>query len=253
MRKRGSPPATQKSSRRRLRKRYDNLWSAAIGKIRTGKIESDRVLAGGLVDRRRGLTLIARPSADVREKVARFLGELRRLEPEQYYYARADLHLTILSPFTATTAHKRFFAHTEKYRAAVESALQKAAPMRIEFTGVTASPGAIMIQGFPDNDALNDLRDNLRQQLRVRGLTRGLDVRYRLETVHMTVARFRAPLRDGKHFAAALTRARRRPFGSMTIKSLSLVTNDWYMTHQTLETLNRYRLAAKRPNTNSRG
>jgi 2'-5' RNA ligase len=206
-----------------------------------------------LVDRRRGLTLIARPSAEVRERVAKFLRELRRLEPEQYYYARTDLHLTILSPFTATIAHKRFFARMEKYLAAVDSALQNVGPMRIEFAGVTVSPGAIMIQGFPDSEALNDLRDNLRQQLRVRGLTRGLDVRYRLETAHMTVARFRAPLRDSEHFAVALARARRRSFGAMTIKSLSLVTNDWYMTHRTVKTLSRYRLAAKRPNENSRG
>jgi 2'-5' RNA ligase len=242
MRKRGSPQMTKKYSHHRLQKRYDDLWSAAIGKIRAGKIESDRVLTGGLVDRRRGLTLIARPSAEVRGKVATFLRELRRLEPEQYYYARADFHLTILSLFTATVAHKRFLAHTEKYLAAVDSALQKAGPIRIEFVGVTTSPGAIMIQGFPDSDSLNDLRDNLRQQLRVRGLTKGLDVRYRLETAHMTVARFRAPLRDSKHFAGVLARSRRRSFGTMTIKSLSLVTNDWYMTHQTLETLNRYRL-----------
>jgi 2'-5' RNA ligase len=244
MRKRGSLPMTQKDVRRRLQKRYDKLWSAAIGKIRTGKIESDRVLAGGLVDHRRGLTLIARPTVEVREKVATFLRELRRLEPDQYYYARADLHLTILSLFTATVAYKRFLAHTEKYLAAVESALQKAGPMRIEFAGITASPGAIMIQGFPDSEALNDLRDNLREQLRIRGLTRGLDVRYRLETAHMTVARFRAPLRDSEHFASALARSRRRSFGSTTIKNLSLVTNDWYMTHRTLETLNPYRLVA---------
>jgi 2'-5' RNA ligase len=244
---------TQKESRRRLQKRYDSLWSAAIGKIRTGKIESDRVLAAGSVDDRRGLTLIARPSADVCKKVAAFLRKLRRLEPNQYYYARADLHLTILSLFNATAAHRHFLVHTEKYLAAVESALQKAGPMRIEFTGVMASPGAIMIQGFPGSEALNDLRDHLRHQLRVRGLTKGLDVRYRLETAHMTVARFRAPLRDSKHFATILARSRRRSFGSMTIKSLSLVTNDWYMTHQTLKTLRRYRLAAKRPNVNSRG
>jgi 2'-5' RNA ligase len=252
MRKRGSPPI-KTDIRRRLQKRYDNLWSTAIGKIRMGKIESDRVLADGLVDRRRGLTLIARPSVEVRKKVATFLRELRRLEQGQYYYARADLHLTILSLFTATTAHKRFLVHTEKYLAAVKSALQKTGPMRIEFVGITMSPGAIMIQGFPDSNALNNLRDHLRQQLRIRGLTKGLDVRYRLETAHMTVARFRVPLRDGKHFATVLARSRRRPFGFMTIKNLSLVTNDWYMTHQTIKPLNRYLLAAKGPNKNSRG
>ncbi len=181
----------------------------------------------------------------MREKVATFLRELQGLEPDQYYYPRADLHLTILSLFTATTAHKRFLAYTEKYLAAVASALQNVGPMRIEFAGVTASVGAILIQGFPDGEALNGLRDSLRQQLRVRDLTQGLDVRYRLETAHMTVARFRTPLRDSKHFAAVLARSRRRSFGSMTIKSLSLVTNDWYMTHQTLDTLNRYHLSAE--------
>jgi 2'-5' RNA ligase len=244
MRKRGPSRAAKNSSLRRLQKRYDDLWSAAIGKIQTGKIESDRVLAAGLVDRRRGLTLIARPSADVRKKVTTFLRELRRLEPEQYYYAASDLHLTILSLFGAMTKPARFLVHLEKYVAAVDSVLREAGPIQIKFAGITVSAGAIMIQGFPDIDALNELRDNLRQQLRVRGLTKRLDVRYRLETAHMTIARFRAPLRDSKQFASVLEHARHRPFGSVTIKSLSLVTNDWYMTHQTLETIKRYRLAA---------
>jgi 2'-5' RNA ligase len=188
------------------------------------------------------LTLIARPSADVRKSVMTFLRELRRLEPNQYYYAASDLHLTVLSLFGAMTEPAHFLVHLEKYVAAVDSVLRKAGPIEIKFSGVTASPGAIMIQGFPDIDALNDLRDNLRQQLRVRGLTGGLDLRYRLETAHMTIARFRAPLHDSKHFAAVLEHARHHSFGSTTIKSLSLVTNDWYMRHQTLETVKRYLL-----------
>jgi 2'-5' RNA ligase len=236
---------TKRGSLHRLRKRYDDLWSAAIGKIRTGKIESDRVLGAGLMDRRRGLTLIARPSADVRKKVMTFLRELRRLESDQYYYAASDLHLTILSLFGAMTKPARFLVHLEKYVAAVDSVLRQVGPIQIKFAGVTASPGAIMIQGFPDIDALNQIRDTLRHQLRVRGLTGGLDLRYRLETAHMTIARFRARLRDSKHFAAVLEHARHHSFGSTTIKSLSLVTNDWYMRHQTLETVRRYRLIAE--------
>lgn len=220
------------------------MWSVAIKRIRTGHVEVDRVLAARLSDRRRGMTLIARPSANVRKKVLAFLHELRRLEPDQYYYSAADLHLTILSPFTATIEHERFFAQTEKYLAAVDSAVRKAGPMRIQFAGVTASAGAILIQGFFENEELNDLRDNLRQQLRARRLTGGLDVRYRLETAHMTVARFRAPLCNSKKFAAALEAARQRPFGVTNIRSLSLVKNDWYMTHKTLETIRRYRLAS---------
>src|ERR1035438_4949768 len=98
-----------------------------------------------------------------------FLSELRGLEPDQHYYAPSELHVTILSLFAAMVEHERFFARTEQYMAAVDSTLRKVAPIRIEFAGVTASSGAIMIQGFCDTEALNDVRDALRRQLRSRG------------------------------------------------------------------------------------
>jgi 2'-5' RNA ligase len=228
----------------RLRRIYDRMWSVAIKKIRAGKIELDPILAARLPDRRRGLTLMVCPSPDARRRVTEFLGELRRLEPKQHYYAPSELHLTILSPFTTTLNHRPFFARLKKYISAVDVALLRAEPMRIEFAGVTASLGAILIQGFFEDNALNNLRDDLRRELRARGLTTGLDTRYRLETAHLTVMRFRAPLRDAKKFAAALKRARRRPFGSTTVRHPALVKTDWYMSHKTLETVKRYRLRA---------
>lgn len=229
--------------RERLRERYDWLWTEAAGVIRAGRAELDPVLKTRLPDPRRGLTVIARPNLLIRQRVASFLDELRHVEPEQRYYARSEFHLTILSLFTATVDHGPLFARTEDYVSAVDSALRKVAPIQVEFKGITASPGTVMVQGFLVNDALNDLRDSLRQQLQVRNLGGGLDRRYRLETAHMTVARFRAPLRDGERFATALERARQRFFGTMSIVSLGLVKNDWYMTRQVLETVKRYRLA----------
>jgi len=59
----------------------------------------------------------------------------------------------------------------------------------------------------------------------------------------MTVARFRARLRDSGQFAAALERARRLPFGATTITSVSLVKNDWCMSRRTLETIKRCHLS----------
>jgi hypothetical protein len=127
----------------------------------------------------------------------------------------------------------------------VDSSLKKIAPIRLAFEGVTASAGTVMIQGFFENSALNDLRDALRSQLRVCGLASGLDQRYRLETAHMTVIRFRAPLCDGERFATSLEMARRQSFGATTVRNLSLVKNDWYMSHRATETVKRYRLADK--------
>jgi len=108
--------------------------------------------------------------------------------------------------------------------------------------GVTASPGTVMIQGFFENEELNDLRDALRRQLGMRGLGAGVDQRYRLESAHMTVARFRAPLCDSERFATVLEQARQRSFGATTVRNLSLVESDWYMSHGATETVKRYRL-----------
>ena len=226
-----------------LRQRYDQLWSTTVGTIRAGTVETDPVLAAGTPDRRRGLTVIARPSPHVRRRVAAFLGQLREIEPDQHYYAPSELHLTVLSLFTATADHESFLAHTERYVSAVDSALRGVAPIRIGFTGVTATPGAIMIQGFFEDDSLNDVRDSLRQQLRAHALAEGVDGRYRLETAHVTVARFRARLHDGARLAAMLERARRRPFGASDIRNVSLVENDWYMTRRVTRTVKRYRLS----------
>ena len=232
----------EKSCQRRLQNRYEEMWLSAIGKIRAGKIESDEVLAGGLEDNRRGLTLIARPSAGVRKSAAAFLRELGHLEPDQYYYGPADFHITVLSLFTATVESELFFAQTRQYLSAVDQALRKALPFTVEFAGVTVSPGAVLIQGFLENEGLNKLRDKLRRELRLHGLTEGLDARYRLKTAHMTVVRFRAPLRDSEQFASTLEHSRSRLFGTASIRSLSLVKNDWYMSHRGLQTLKRYRL-----------
>jgi len=174
--------------------------------------------------------------------VTEFLRELRKLEPEQHYYTASEFHVTILTLFTATVNPGTFLAKKRNYLYVVDAALRKVRPIRIEFEGVTASPGALMIQGFFEDEALNDLRDSLRNQLRMRGLGEGLDQRYRLKAAHMTVARFRAPLGEGGRFAACLEEARQRPFGATTVKSLSLVKNDWYMSRRVTETLKRYRL-----------
>jgi len=226
--------------RRGLRRRYDRLWWHAFDRIQTGRIELDPILQARVPDRRRGLTLIARPSPAVRQRVASFLQQLRRLEPDQYYYSPCEFHLTVLSLFTATVDSKRFFARKERYLAAVNEALRRAAPVRIVFAGVTASPSAVMIQGFFETNKLPQLRDRLRRQLRLRGLGKGVDERYRLQTAHLTVVRFRAPLRHSERFAQALEQARRRAFGTTTVRNFMLVENDWYMSRATV-CLKRYR------------
>lgn len=231
----------QSGARGRLRTRYDKLWAEGIARIRAGEVELDPVLQARVPDERRGLTVIARPSRAVRQRVTEFLKELWRLEPDQYYYRGSEFHVTVLSLFTATANAGRFFARKAGYISSVNASLKNLKPMPIEFEGITASPGTVIIQGFCQDESLNKLRDALRSQLQRRGLGDGLDQRYRLRTAHLTICRFCNSLTNSERFATTLERARRRSFGTTIVRSLSLVENDWYMSHFATETLRRYR------------
>jgi 2'-5' RNA ligase len=176
-----------------------------------------------------------------------FIMLLRNLDPEQYYYNTSELHVTALSLFTATEEVDRYLARYDLYKEAVRAALAGAPSFGIEFAGVTLSREAVMIRGYPDSAALNETREALRRELRARGLTEGLDGRYRLETAHMTVARFRHPLRDSRAYTELLERHRSHPFGRTQVQELHLVRNDWYMSPSVVEVLVRYPLASNPP------
>lgn len=214
---------------------YDRMWTEAEPRIRRGGIICDEVLASRVADSRRALSLIIRPSLAVQSAVLQFLNELRALEPDQYYYAASELHITVLALFTATVDHEPFFARQAEYLAAVTAAVKTAQPFAVRFAGITASPGAVIIQGFQDDGHLNALRDRLRSELQPRGLATAIDTRYRLETAHLTAIRFRAPLRHPSAFAAALDHARKRAFGGMAVHRLQVVRNDWYMSASSVE------------------
>jgi len=227
-----------------LRARYASLWDGSIGDVREGRVTIDPLLASREPDQRRCLTVLARPSAPIQQSVQGFLNELSAIEPEQYYYDPAELHVTVLSLFTATLEHERYLARYPEYLAAVNTALAGTPTFGIEFTGVTLTREAVMIQGFPAATTLNDLRESLRNELRARHLTEGLDSRYILQTAHMTVVRFRASLRDSAQFAGVLARYRDHAFGQTQVHELNLVRNDWYMSRSSVEVLERFQLSS---------
>lgn len=184
--------------------------------------------------------MIARPALAIRRAVTSFLRDLRKIEPDQYYYASSELHLTVLSLFSATADFRPFFAERKAYIAAVDAALHHRVPIHLSFEGITISPSCVMVQGFVETNDLNELRERLRAQLRRASLGGGLDERYKLETAHMTILRFRAPLLQPKQFAEALERARKRKFGATTIRRFTLVENDWYMSRRGTVAIKKY-------------
>lgn len=230
------------SSDSTLRDRYDNMWQNAFPLIQRGEIKIDPVLASNTPDARRGFTLIVRPNADVTARVTNLLQTLKAIEPDQYFYTAQELHVTILTLCTATVDHEQFTTAQTAYAWAAAEALQNASSFEIEFRGVSASPEAIVIQGFPTDATLETIRESVRSTLHRAGLTIGLDTRYRLITAHMTALRFRAPLQNASRFAELLENNRETDFGRIGVNEIQLVKNDWYMSEPTQELLHSYSL-----------
>lgn len=226
---------------------YDDLWREAYPGFCVGSVQIDPLLRDRKPDARRGLTVIFRPPPMLTTAVTAWLADLATLEPAQYRYAPEQLHVTVLSLFTATPAFAPYFARLPHYLAALDAALTTRPAFTVSFRGITASRGAVMVQGFPADAALEQSRAALRHTLADAGFGDDLDQRYRLTTAHMTALRICAPLAAPAAFAAALAQARTRHFGVTQVNELLLVENDWYMTPSVVRVVRRYPLTSTQP------
>jgi 2'-5' RNA ligase len=226
-----------------LREFYDQLWQEAIPHYQTGEVQIDPFLLDRQNDYRRGLSVIARPDDVVLEQIGEMLAYFKQIDSEQYYYQRNEIHITVLSLFTATENFGSHMANYSDYRLAVDAILSEARKIRVNFTGITASRSAVMVQGFPYGSQIGEIREGLRQKLREKGLVEGLDGRYRIKTAHATVIRFQKQITAIERLIEALKSYREMEFGTTAFTHLELVKNDWYMSTDRVEVLAEYCLS----------
>lgn len=215
---------------------YHHLWETSRQGFETGKFELDPLLDNPN-DLRRGLTLVARPSLEVKENMQLVLQELLQLEPEQYAYPASDLHITLLSIVSCYSGFQLDSVTVEDYASLIRESLKEIEPFTVAFAGVTASPSCVLAQGFPADDTLAQLRDRLRKVFKVSGLEQSIDARYAIQTAHATLLRFRKPLRHPQAFLQKLDELRNFSFGCSTITEAEFVYNDWYQRERHVQVL----------------
>jgi len=179
-------------------------------------------------DKRFGITLLARPTKEIKDNIQLFIQELKKTEPEQYYYPNADIHITIMSIISCTEGFTLNKFSTSAYVEIIEKSLVDINKIEIEYRGVTLSPSAIMIQGFISDDSLNVLRDKLRDNFKNSSLTQSIDSRYSISTAHSTVMRFQKKLKNPAKLIKVIEKFRNHAFGKFTVEKIELVYNDWY-------------------------
>lgn len=224
-----------------LHTHYEKMYLDAREKIAAERYTLDELIDSG-TDKRFGLTLVARPPQHVLYEIFSFLETAKQLEPEQYFYPAEDVHLTVLSVVSCFDGFRLDKITVNDYVDVINKCTTHFGAFNIDFTGVTASPGAVMLRGIPAGDALNGLRDVLRKEFKSSGLFHTIDKRYTIFTAHSTVLRFRKPLRDHQKFLSLLEKFRYHSFGSFHIARVDLVFNDWYQRTDAGKLLHRFHL-----------
>ncbi|PKQ44745.1 mutarotase [Confluentibacter flavum] len=210
-----------------LEEHYNKLYADSIIKIKDDDYEIDHLINSPL-DNRFGITLLTRPSVEVKNDIQKFLNELKSIDPYQYFYGNSDIHVTVMSIISCYNGFQLERINISEYINLISKSLVKNSKIKIEFKGVTASPSCIMIQGFMNTNFLNLIRNNLRENFKNSNLQQSIDKRYSLQTAHTTVVRFQNKINNKPAFLKIIEAYRHYDFGSFEVKNLELVYNDWY-------------------------
>ena len=210
-----------------LNQHYNQLYKKSSEAILAGNYKLDSQL-NNESDSRFGITFLIRPSEIIKANIQLFLDELKVVEPHQYYYPDADIHITLMSIISCYEGFILDKISVEDYIKIIQESLINLGEIKIEFRGVTASPSALMIQGLPADESLNNLRKKLRDNFKKSALQQSIDSRYAIATAHSTVMRFQEKLRNPEKLIEITQRFRDYDFGEFTVDKVELVFNDWY-------------------------
>lgn len=224
-----------------LQAHYNQLYQDSIQKISNGSYQTDHLISSPS-DRRMGLTLIARPNTHTRNVIRQFLDELKTVDPLQYYYPVSDIHITVLSVISCYNDFSLTDIDTPDYIHIITEAIKDVKPFNINFTGVTVSPSCILIQGFPQDGTLQQIRNAVRSGFKFSELQQSIDKRYTLQTAHVTAVRFKEDIQNLSGFLNLIEEYRTYQFGLSPIYELELVYNDWYHHKEKVQLLHKFQL-----------
>ena len=210
-----------------LKEHYNQLYKKSAESILAGNYNLDSQI-NNKSDSRFGITLLIRPSEKIKANIQFFLEKLKAIEPEQYYYPDSDIHITVMSIISCYEGFSVDKIKVEDYIKIIQESLVDFGEIKIEFQGVTASPSALMIQGFPADESLNNLRNKLRDNFKKSPLQQSIDSRYVIATAHSTVMRFQEKLQNPEKLIEITEKFRDYVFGEFTVDKVELVFNDWY-------------------------
>jgi 2'-5' RNA ligase len=206
---------------------YERMYSDAHASIAAGKYVLDPMI-DDVADNRFGISLNMKLPHEVCDNILAVQHEFKSIEPEQYYYPRTDLHITVIAIVSCHSGFTIAEGDIKPYSEIIERSIREVPAFRIVCAGITASSEGVLLQGFPSGGELDQFRNELRTQFKASGLFHTIDTRYAITTVHSTMIRFRRPMRSPGAMASKLASLRNYSFGTLEADHVELVYGDWY-------------------------
>jgi LuxR family glucitol operon transcriptional activator len=223
---------------------YDRLRKLGREAFLKGTVSVDPNIAKLENDKRRGITLIAKPSETCIKCFCDVLQQIQKILPNQYFYHAQDFHITVL---TLVDAHEGFQVDANKvslYNNELKDVFSSFSPFDIVFHGILVTHDVVMVRGHLKSNMLNEIRDALRSRLKACGLGDTLDPRYKTTTAHAVIARFIRRPDNSENALQQLEELSEVDLGVTRVDTIYFVYNDWVMSHDRIEPLHTYRLEA---------
>ena len=208
-----------------LEQHYDRILSVNRTKILSGGAGDD-YLKNVRNDNRMSLVVLIRITPEISGKIVSCIEEIRKIEPELYFYPAGDFHITVMDILKGEEG-RNIPENVEEYIDCIRKSSAKISPFPIEFKGLTASDNAVMVKGYYQEELLW-FREDLRESFAQRGLK--LEERYKTISSHVTISR----LPERYQNAEALLNYIKQPraFGTMNVHSMEVSFHNWYDTRK---------------------
>lgn len=204
----------------KLKKHYQNIFEQNKEIILQGG-KGDEYLLEPDKDTRMALALIIRVK-ECTEQIKAYMGKLKEIEPDLYYYPKTDLHITVLDILRGIP-NRQLPDNLKDYVACIEECAKKVQPFDIMLQGTTLSDNAVLINGYYE-EGLEKMRQILRKNLRECHLE--LEERYETFSSHISVARIKSCLTKPDEFVRqALTD---EIIGKNHVDEVEIVFHNWY-------------------------
>jgi len=231
-----------------LRKTYDTWYQNNRAPILNGqwKLVDKELLSKPESDNLRGLNLISYLPRHINKVIDEQL--LPQLTPVisngEFVIPPNGRHITILDilPHNSGLSTEEVSSQAKEYSDAITESLSGnvVVPL-IKLCGIFASPDGITIQGYPANERLAQLRDQLRNAINETGLINLEHKKYKIQTAHVALVKFTDPL-DGKKLLEVVDRLRDISLGDFEIGELVLNISPRYDKTETIEIVQKYLL-----------